>query len=963
MVIFAQRYEVTEPELPAAPQLAGVVAELVHAARAVAAATDRCASADDKLLLGVQELLVAVSELPDGADLHETGTALVTVAVGKYSGKSPGRQDNWGGKEGKAEMLAERDALLERVAAAAIPYQAYVAGLAVTVAWRFTRYAAERQLALGQLDFADLLGKARDLLLQRGPRLFFQKRFRYLLVDEFQDTDPLQAELVFLLAEREASSRSWQEVELFPGKLFLVGDPKQSIYRFRGADIDTYRHVRRLIAADPQARVLAITTNFRTVPSIVSWVNGAFAGIFAAGAGTLTADYADLDVARTQTEPASRVRVLQAPIGAEKPSRANVRSHEAAVIADWLGSMSAGASSVCDRESGDKTGRPATLGDVTILFPAFTGIDIYERALRDAGIPYRIEGGHTFFQRREVRDAVLGLRALDDASSPLAVYAALHSSLFGFSDDDLFAFHLAGGRFDYLADQNDVDLAADSANADVVGALAALRPLHEQRDQRPLAETLDALLRATNFIELQAAWGDGPEQAVGNLGELAATVAAFADESQATFHGLVRYLGEAVSKADVAESPVGEEGEFVRLITVHKAKGLEFPIVVLANAFGGATGGRGDDGVRTRLDRSVGVLDCSLRSQAGSGDGGFITAGFAAAEIRDSAAVSDERRRLAYVACTRAADHLVIPVVTSLTDEESLLAYLEPYLGEAAAEAVTIETWQATGRGPVAVASPVDVEALWRRREDWRQERAAALRAAAQPAPVTSPSKLESLSFAPDDDDGARGEWSNATGRTRALALGSAVHRVLELVPLDDAAVLDPGGVLEKLAADAAAEQGFPDLAARVFELAATCWRSAPLRAAAAAPVCHRELSVAADIDGVVVEGYIDLLYGDGQGYVVVDYKTDQQPDIEAVRAQYELQGGAYAMAVEQATGATVREVVFVLAAAADTASTAGVANGDSLPLKSMLVHAVLDDGLRQRVRERISFVTRLSLA
>ena len=1005
MVVFARRYEIVEPDLPVEPQLAAVVAELRHAGTTLAATADRCISVDDGLLLSVQKLLAAIAELPDGTDLHETGAALVSVAVGKYGAKNLGRQENWGGKQGKAEMLAGRDELRERVVAAAALYQAYIADLSVAVAWRFTRYAGERQLALGQLDFADLLGKARGMLLQPGPRRFFQKRFRYLLVDEFQDTDPLQAELVFLLAERETTTRPWQEVELLPGKLFLVGDPKQSIYRFRGADIDTYRRVRSLIAASPQARVLGITTNFRTVPSIVSWVNGAFAGIFAAGANggagaaaadaysgaaagsgsALPADYANLDVARAQADPTSHVRVLEAPISetpsaeapssAEKPNRSEVRHHEAAVIADWLGSVFAGALPVCDREGGVETARPATPGDVTILLPTFTGIDVYERALRHAGIPYRIEGGRTFFQRREVRDTVLGLRAIADASSPLAVYAALHSSLFGFSDDDLFAFHLAGGRFDYLVNQDDVDLAAHPvaghpAAADIVAALAGLHMLHEQRNRRPLAETLDELLRVTNFVELQAAWGDGPEQAVGNLGKLVAMVATFADESQATFHGLVRYLGDAVTKADVAESPVGEDGEFVRLTTIHKAKGLEFAIVVLADALGAAGGGRGGDGVKTRLDSSTGVLDCSLRSQAGSGDGGFMTAGFAAAEIRENAAKSDERRRLAYVACTRAADHLVIPVVAPSTSDESLMAYLEPYLGVAAPEAVTIETWQATSRGPVAASLPVDVEVLWQRREDWRRERAAALRAAAQPALVTAPSKLESLSFASGDDDGECGEWPAAvvgelpiagTDRRRALALGSAVHRVLELVPLTDPAALSPGGVLEKLATDAATEQGLPDLAARVFELAAACWQSPPLRAAAAASVCHRELPVAAVIDGVIVEGYIDLLYGDEQGYVVVDYKTDQQPDLEVVRAQYELQGGAYALAVEQATGAPVREVVFVLAAAASpavatgTAATTGCANGDSQSLASALVRVVFDENLRQRVRARVA--------
>ena len=184
-------------------------------------------------------------------------------------------------------MLAARDALRERLCAAAEAYGAYVAGLALAVAADFARTAAAAQLDAGALDFDDLLGRARDLLAGApgadpahvaAVRGYFQRRYRYLLVDEFQDTDPLQAEIAFLLAEREPTARGWRDVELQPGKLFLVGDAVQSIYRFRRADIAMYHEVAELVVRQGGS-IETLRQNFRTVSSVVSWVNGVFDGL------------------------------------------------------------------------------------------------------------------------------------------------------------------------------------------------------------------------------------------------------------------------------------------------------------------------------------------------------------------------------------------------------------------------------------------------------------------------------------------------------------------------------------------------------------------------------------------------------------------------------------------------------------------------------------------------------------
>src|SRR5665647_2227541 len=162
-------------------------------------------------------------------------------------------------------------------------YAEYVTGLAVAVADSFARWAGHVQVSLGRLDFTDLLGRLRDLLTgDLAARRALQQRFRYLLVDEFQDTDPLQAEIVFLLCEREPRAVDWREVVLKPGKLFVVGAPKQSIYRFRRADIALYDQVKRLVEGQPDGTgvVTAIRQNFRTTPAAAGWVNNVFAPVF-----------------------------------------------------------------------------------------------------------------------------------------------------------------------------------------------------------------------------------------------------------------------------------------------------------------------------------------------------------------------------------------------------------------------------------------------------------------------------------------------------------------------------------------------------------------------------------------------------------------------------------------------------------------------------------------------------------
>ncbi len=199
----------------------------------------------------------------------------------------------------------------------------------------------------------------------------------------------------------------------------------------------------------------------------------------------------------------------------------------------------------------------------------------------------------------------------------------------------------------------------------------------------------------------------------------------------------------------------------------------------------------------------------------------------------------------------------------------------------------------------------LDAAELLAARDAWRAERAALLERARRPAPATSPSGLEHV-----DDEVRAGGPGTPPGRARALALGAAVHRVMELCDFAD------DSSLSSLSAAVAADLGHPDLAERAAELARVCWSAAPVRAAATSPEVYRELPVGALVEGVVVGGAVDLLYRDGGEWVVVDYKTDRAADAATLLERYTPQGAAYAVAVEAATGAVVREVALVAAAA-----------------------------------------------
>ena len=949
--VFGERYDLDPaPGPPSEPDL---VAGLLGLATTLASLSAFCATAcfdraDNgfaaamTLVEGCEALL---TEPP--ADLDQLAAALFALPAKTNASAPGGNKANWDAPAGgKDELLARYKAAVAVVIDLRDAYADYVTGLAVAVADSFARWAGHVQVSLGLLDFTDLLGRLRDLLADDlVARRALQQRFRYLLVDEFQDTDPLQAQSVFLLCEQEPRAIDWREVVLKPGKLFIVGDPKQSIYRFRRADIALYDQVKRLVDGQPGGTgvVTAISQNFRTTPAAVAWVNNVFADVFDRDkAEGRQPGYQWVEAYRPPAD-GPRVAVLlgreYGPGGAGEADAA--RLDEARALAALLLSMhGADAARWHVQDRGAVGGappdvepaRPPRWGDVALLFRATTGLETYEQALRAAGVPYRVDGGKTYFARREVADALLCLRAADDAADGPALYGALHSSFFGFSDDDLFLFWAAGGRFDLFAGEQ------PSAHEAIVAALGTLRALHERRVEWEPHEMAAELVRLAHGIEFLAATGAGAPQAIANLEKLVERARAFSAAGGGGLGAFLSWAAEAGDAADEGESQVDDEGDVVHLLTIHKAKGLEYPIVVL---LGGALGGSGRGG-EPIVDRVARRLAIKLKAELpGAAARDLEPRAYTALNEREKEMSASEARRLLYVAATRARDRLVVSCFGKLTTAKGdpasvLLGAIAGALPVPSSAAPTEET----DEGGLLVLPPTappergepqaapDAAIMIAARGAWLAERETLLAQARQPARATSPSGLEHV-----DEEVRSGGPGAPSGRARALALGSAVHRAMELCDLAD------GSSLPAIAAAVTLEAGWPDLAERAAALAGACWRAAPVRAAAASPEVYRELPIGALLNGAVVSGAVDLLYRDGDEWIVVDYKTDRGADAGVLRERYTPQGAAYAVAVEAATGGVVREVVFVAAAAAD----------------GLVVTVPVDDALRDLARSEVA--------
>ncbi len=519
--------------------------------------------------------------------------------------------------------------------------------------------AAERyqqaKVRAGRLDFLDLLLRARDLIRGRAAvRAEWQRRFRCILVDEFQDTDPLQVELLLLLASADPAVGDWRAVTPAPGKLFLVGDPKQGIYRFRRADSALYQEVKELLRARGVA-CLRLSTSFRATPSLQIAINAAFAPVMTGDARAHQPEYVALAPHRAELggQPTLIALPVPRPYGQQQLAASAIEKSLPEAVGEfirWL--LDESRWTVTERERPSER-LPLRPRHVAVLFRRFEswGEDVtrrYVAALSDRSIPHVLIGGKSFHQREEVESVRAVLEAVEWPGDELAVFAALRGALFALPDDALLDYRR---RYQHLDPSRIPEQALPEQHQSIAEALEILRALHRRRNHRPAAETVTDLIEATRAWVGLALRPSGA-QALNNVLYVAELARQYDSAGGASFRGFVELLKEEAERGAAAEAPIlGEGADGVRLMTVHKAKGLEFPVVILA-----------DITARLARPRASRYLDCDRRLCAVQ-IGGWSPIELLEHNEEEVARDRAEGVRVAYVAATRARDLLVVPAV------------------------------------------------------------------------------------------------------------------------------------------------------------------------------------------------------------------------------------------------------------------------------------------------------------
>jgi ATP-dependent helicase/nuclease subunit A len=812
-----------------------------------------------------------------------------------------------------------------------------VVGPALT-AWREKRYIAIMRLMStarmhydslrrerGQLNFQDLLMISAALLREEPTvRRYFQSRFTHILVDEFQDTDPIQAEAILLLVSSDPEETDWRKCRPRPGSLFLVGDPKQSIYRFRRADIVTYNEAKQIIDTGG-GMVVPLSANFRAAEPIITWVNGVFEpgepSCNASGKALLrfppcamdeSPSYVPLQAGREEGAGGELCGIYRLDISEEYTRKKQAVPAEADLIARTIrGALDNGVTVPRTRQQLDEgMSSEITPDDFMIITRNTTRLSTYAQALQRYGIPHRVTGGCALNELEELRLLYTCLRAVVHPDDPAALVTALRSELFGASDAALYTFKKAGGSFSYNAEVPDLEPEHAEALED---AFAHLRRYSLWLARLPFVAACEGIADDLGLFALAAAQPGGDVQA-GSLGKAIELLRSVQCEVWSAAQ-LVEYLGKLVEREERHDGISALSGSLpaVRIMNLHKVKGLEAPVVFLADP-----SGEFEHDIERHIDRSGGKILGYLAiyrggSQYGRGKLLAHPAHWESLVEREREFARAEALRLRYVAATRAGAATIITQrcrqnssnpwchFEPFIDRDSDLpdpGPLKPPQEEKAAitsDEIGVETAAVTARLESVLMPTYDARGA--------KEYAFALPTAA-PLPETAVAEAD-------------GHPSSTTPGEHGVEWGEVIHLLLQ------AGMAEKGADMEVLAAATLAEAGLSvSLAPQAADMARTVmgseiWRRAMESETSLVEVPFQILLDKGTAVPTILRGAIDLVFSEEGGWVLVDYKTDRLDGItpQEVAGRYAAQVRLYAEAWELCSGERVREALIYFTA------------------------------------------------
>jgi len=439
-------------------------------------------------------------------------------------------------------------------------------------------YHELRQKVL-MLNFQDLLLKT-SYLLRDYPevRQYFQQKYRCLLVDEFQDTDPIQAEIIFYLTGQDFYEKNWQKLIPRPGSLFVVGDPQQSIYRFRRADIAIYNLVKELIEKSGGG-VLKFQANFRSLYSIGSYLNPIFEELFSSGQGKFQAVYSPMQTV-WEDNPQYLSGIRQLIISKERNKSDTIRQ-DAQSIARIIRDMVDRGFKLVRTEEEIKAGISTLVSykDFMILLRYKGGMDIYARTLAEYGIPFTVSGYTSLNESYQIKELLKLFRLMRDIENQVLLIAVLRGIFFGFSDDDLYQFKEASGEFDFyekIPEELNFKL---KENFD--RAFCQLRQFHLWTQKLPPVTAMEKIIIDSGLLPHSCLEGYN----LNKCGELYSILERLRKAEAGEVIGfalMVDQLEKMLEAGIEEELDIMTEENTVRIMNLHKAKGLESPVVFLA---------------------------------------------------------------------------------------------------------------------------------------------------------------------------------------------------------------------------------------------------------------------------------------------------------------------------------------------------------------------------------------------